>query len=104
MADEKGETRRQRNERFEEASPDIEVPEEGGHVWDWFWTLSARRRSGPEALSFGEVAEWCRLLLQDVLPAEVEMLMEMDDAYLRAVREEQAASRARALEQQNSGG
>ncbi len=103
MADEKGETRRQRNARFDEKSPDVEVPPEGAHVWGWFWTLSDRRRSGPEALTFADVGEWSRLLQIDLLPQEVEMLMAMDDRYLRAVREDQDAARARALESQKKG-
>ncbi len=103
MADENGETRRQRNERFGAESPDVDVPMEGAHVWDWFWALSGRRRSGPEALTFADVGEWQRLVMVDLLPQEVEMLMAMDDQYLRAVREDQDAARARALESQNNG-
>ncbi|KWV17132.1 phage tail assembly chaperone [Xanthomonas translucens] len=103
MADEQGETRRQRNARFGEPSPVVEVPEEAAHVWAWFWLLSGRRRSGPEALNYAEIGEWQRLSQQDVLPAEIDMLVAMDDAYLRAVREDQAAARARALDSQNGG-
>lgn len=98
VPDERGETRRQRNARFGEESPDVEVPEEGEHVWDWFWELCPRRRSGPEPLTFADVGEWQRLLMYDLLREEVEMLMAMDDRYLTAVREDQAAARARALE------
>lgn|GEM_PF-909392 len=101
MADEKGETRRQRNERFEIATPDVDLPDEGAHVWAWFWDLSARRRAGPEALSFSDVGDWQRLLQLDLLPQEVGMLMAMDDKYLAAVREDQAAARERALDAQN---
>lgn len=103
MADEKGETRRERNARFGAETPDIDVPHEGGHVWDWFWSLSNRRRTGPEALSFAEIGEWQRLTGQDVLPVEIEMLLSMDDAYLRAVREDQAAVRAAVRGQQEPG-
>ncbi len=103
MADEKGETRRERNARFGEETPDVDVPDQGAHVWEWFWELSGRRKTGPEALSFAEVGEWQRLTGQDVLPVEIEMLLSMDDAYLRAVREDQAAVRARVLEKQEPG-
>ncbi|MBD7952719.1 hypothetical protein H9654_00745 [Stenotrophomonas sp. Sa5BUN4] len=101
MADEQGETRRQRNERFEIATPDMDLPDEGLHVWEWFWDLSARRRAGPEALSYSDVGDWQRLLQLDLLPQEVAMLMAMDDKYLAAVREDQAAARERALDAQN---
>lgn len=99
MPDSTGETRRTRNERFGELSPEVRVPDRGEHIWDWFWQLSARRRSGPEALTFADVGEWCRLLLVDPLPQEVEMLMAMDDTYLKAVREDQAAAQQRAIEE-----
>lgn len=98
MPDDTGETRRQRNARFEIDAPNVDVPDEVEHVWAWFWELSARRRSGPEALAFGDVAAWAELTGQQLLPVEIDMLMAMDDAYLRAVREDQAAARARALE------
>ncbi|MGE8288663.1 MAG: phage tail assembly chaperone [Stenotrophomonas sp.] len=102
MADEKGETRRQRNERFGATSPEVEVPDQLLHVWDWFWELSARRRSGPEALTFADIGEWSRLRQVDLQPIEVEFLMAMDDAYLKAVREDQEAARQRALDESRS--
>jgi len=104
MADEKGETRRQRNARFGESTPEVQIPEGAEHVWEWFWELSARRRSGPEAMTFADVGEWQRLMCLDLLPQEVGMLMAMDDQYLAAVREDQAAARARALEPNNGSG
>ena len=103
MADENGETRRQRNARFGIAeSPEPEVPDAAAHVWGWFWELSGRRRSGPEALTFADVGEWARLLQVDLLPEEVGMLMAMDDQYLRAVREDQKAARERAMQHNGS--
>lgn len=102
MADENGETRRQRNERFGIESPDQEFPGGALHVWDWFWQLSGRRHSGPEALTFADVGQWSRLLHIDLLPEEVQMLMAMDDQYLRAVREEQKAARERSQQQNGS--
>lgn len=99
MADDKGETRRQRNERFGIQSPALDIPGQVLHVWEWFWQLSGRRHSGPEALTFADVGEWSRLLRIDLLPEEVQMLMAMDDQYLRAVREDQKAARERAQQQ-----
>ncbi|TAA11303.1 hypothetical protein EA658_16715 [Pseudoxanthomonas winnipegensis] len=87
-----------RNERFGLSSPTIVVPVEGGHLWRWFWDLSARRRSGPEALSYAEISAWRAFGNKRIEPEEVETLVAMDDAYLRAVREEQAAARERANE------
>ena len=65
MPDGNGETRRTRNERFGELSPEVRIPDRGAHIWDWFWQLSARRKSGPEALTFADVGDWSRLLLVD---------------------------------------
>lgn len=84
-------------------SPEYEVPEAGDHVWEWFWALSARRRSGPEALTYAEVGEWARLTATPIRPEEVEMLMRMDDAFLSEVREEQAAQIEK-QRQENAGG
>lgn len=95
MADENGETRRERNARFEEEAPEVDVPDEGMHVWAWFWSLSARRHSGPEPIAFCELSAWSRQMQVDVTPDEIEMLMAMDDAYLKAVHEEQEAARER---------
>lgn len=98
MPNEKGETRRQRNTRFRQASPPLRVPANGRHVWDWFWQLSARRRSGPESLSYAEIESWARMTATPVRPEEVDMLTAMDDAYVTEVRKEQMA----ALERERS--
>ncbi|KAG1471040.1 hypothetical protein G6F57_011538 [Rhizopus arrhizus] len=85
MADETGETRRQRNARFGiTEAPEMEIPDAAAHVWGWFWELSARRHSGPEALTFADIGQWASLLQMELLPEEVQMLMAMDDQYLRA--------------------
>lgn len=104
MKDEKGETRRERNTKFGHPSPDYEIPDQADHVWDWFWELSARRRSGPEALTFAEVGEWQRLTGTAIRPEEVEMIMRMDDAFLSQVREDQSAAADRAREDAKSKG
>lgn len=95
MPDEKGETRRQRNARFGQPSPENDIPDAVEHVWEWFWDLSARRKSGPEALTYAEVGEWQRLTGTAIRPEEVEMLMKMDDAFLAECREEQRSHQAR---------
>ena len=96
MPNEHGETRRQRNQKFNQPAPPVEIPSEGAHLWHWFWSLSNRRPSGPEPLSYAEVGEWQRLTHTPIRPEEVEMLMRMDDAYLAEVRKEQAAAADRA--------
>lgn len=91
-----GETRRQRNERFNQAHLNPEPPEPpvgAEHVWLWFWELSKRRRSGPEAISYAEIGEWTRVTGTLVAPEEVAMLIAMDDAYLKAIGEDRRAAR-----------
>lgn len=98
MPDENGETRRQRNERYGEASktPEIVFPDAGEHIWDWFWNeLTDRRKSGPEPLGYAEIGEWQRLTRIQILPEEIAVLIAMDKAYIKAVHEEQDAARAR---------
>lgn len=96
MPDENGETRRERNTRFGKDSPEYSVPDAGDHVWEWFWELSGRRRSGPEALTYAEIGEWQRLAGVEVRREEVEMLMQMDDAFVSEVRKEQRLAMERA--------
>lgn len=97
MPDENGETRRQRHKRFGEPDPpEPHPPDAVDHVWGWFWELSSRRRSGPEALSFAEVGEWQRLMGLQVRREEIELLMQMDDAFVSEVRKEQRLAMERA--------
>lgn len=98
MPNDDGETRRQRNLKFGQPVPALVIPPNGQHVWHWFWSLSNRRRNGPEPLSYSDVGEWQRLTHTPIRPEEVEMLMRMDDAYLTEVRKEQAAAIERARE------
>ena len=103
MPDENGETRRQRNTKFGHPSPDYDAPDAVAHVWEWFWDLSARRKSGPEALTYAEIGEWQRLTGTAIRPEEVEMLMKMDDAFLADVREEQRMHMVRARDKATGG-
>lgn len=97
MADENGETRRERHKRFFQPDPPrANPPPEAIHLWNWFWSLSNRRPSGPEPLAFGEIQAWSRMTRTPIRPEEVEMLTAMDDAYISEVRKEQAAAMERA--------
>lgn len=99
MPDENGETRRQRHKRFHQPDPPhARPPREVSHLWDWFWSLSNRRQSGPEPLTFGEIQAWSRMTATPIRPEEVEMLAAMDDAYVSEVRKEQAAAMERMRE------
>ncbi len=80
------------------------MPEAGAHLWDWFWELSKRRRSGPEPLTFGEIGEWGRLTGTAVRPEEVSILLRMDDAFIAQAREEQNDAAVRASEKHGKSG
>jgi len=64
-----------------------EIPPEGKHVWLWFWDLHQGRGGGfgPAPLAYGEIEAWGRLLRTAPRAWEVEMLRQMDVAYLSAV-------------------
>lgn len=73
--------------------PEIEIPEDGQHVWNWFIDLHKKRGSsgfGAAPLLYTEIRAWGELMRITVEPWEVTAIMEMDDAYLetRAVLQE----------------
>lgn len=78
------------------------MPTEGMHLWLWFWRLSARRQrgeGGPQALTYAEVDSWSRLTCTKVGPEEVDILMDMDQAYLAEQFKEIRAARERVTSQ-----
>lgn len=96
-------TRREQNERFNQAhlTPDVEPPEDGEHIWDWFWHLSGHRHqgmNGPQPLTYQDVDLWSRMTGTKVLREEIAILMRMDTAYLNAVAECNEEQRKRAEE------
>lgn len=94
------ETRRQYNERFGQAdkSPDIEVPEAGEYLWDWYFDAEqrfSRIRDGVcYLISPSEWMAWRDITRNLVYPWEFDILAAMDRAYARAVNEEIEAGRA----------
>jgi hypothetical protein len=64
-------------------------------VWEWFFELSAQRKSGPEHLGFAEIGEWQRLLGRYIRPEEIKMILAMDTAYVSALKKEQQLLRER---------
>lgn len=92
-------SRRELNERFNVAhlNQDAEPPEDGEHIWSWFWGLSNKRHqgvNGPQPLTYPDIEAWSRATGTVVLREEIAILMQMDDAYLSAVAEEHKAQRA----------
>ena len=101
MPDDKGETRRQRNEKFgkPELTEDIEIPDEGLHIWSWFWDLNVSRQqgfSGPNALLLTDIANWAGLTGEIIIREEISIIRAMDLVYLQKMAEEQKLSMERA--------
>jgi hypothetical protein len=68
------------------------LPEEVLHVWEWFWKLSARRRSGPEPITWAELDAWARRGAPfPPLREELDMLVAMDDAFLAELHSDRRA-------------
>ena len=98
--DEDGETRRERNERFdcEDQNPEIEPPEDGKWLWDWFLELNACRSQGfsaPNAVTFPDLESWSRLTGNIIRREEIAIIRRMDDAFLAALAEEREEQRKR---------
>lgn len=85
--DENGETRAERNARFDRADltpPEPEVPWQFEHVWSWFWEISGQRASGVDGagpIAWRDIADWSRLTGNELQPEELRMLIDMDVAF-----------------------
>ena len=95
-------TRAEFNASFGVDSPEApEIPDAVAHVWEWWWKLNARRLPGFEAmapLSYSEIYHWSALTRTQITPAEIGILIQMDDAYLQAVSAERKEQRERGKE------
>ena len=62
-------------------------PVDGTHVWAWFLELSAGRGSngfGPNPISWFDLLAWTALTGTIIRPAEIEAIMALDRAWLKA--------------------
>lgn len=102
--DENGETRRERNEKFDAESPSLDIPDEGLYLWQWFWNLSTwfrRVRSGvSEPIVPSEMIAWAEVIGVEVRPAEFAILHVMDMAFCEATNVEISEWRERDREKQ----
>jgi hypothetical protein len=96
-------TRRERNERFNEISPQLIIPESGQYLWELYHQL---HRSIPR-VSDGyyrlipptEFECWCRLTGTLVYPTEYDILVAMDRMYCEEANKELDADRERSQEE-----
>lgn len=87
------ETRREYRMRFgQDGGPQADTPTQFFYVWQWFWKLSDRRAIGEsgaqQPLSCTEIRGWSDLLGLEMRQPEIEMILEMDAAYLQASNSE----------------
>ncbi|QWY83149.1 hypothetical protein [Rhizobium phage RHph_X2_24] len=97
--DENGETRRQRNDRFEVASPPLVIPSYGRYLWDWYDELSngvIRTFDGVcHPIPWTEFHAWLNVTGNIVHSSEFEILRDMDRAFCAAMNDEFEAYRQR---------
>lgn len=65
-----------------------EIPFYIEHIWVWFWQLHKGRTygmSGPNPLTWENILAWRNLLDIEIRPIEIDILNEMDSAYLKYI-------------------
>ena len=72
----------------EEEGPDIELPEEGRHVWEAFQDLHAARTYG-SAISYRDISDYSSMRGPTLVSWEVEALRKIDAAWLSQIAEDQ---------------
>lgn len=105
--DENGETRRERNTRFNHPTPNVRVPPEGRYLWDWFLELNQTRqegKAGPQRLTHSEIKAWAELRRVVIRPEEVAVLMEMDNVFISETRQEINDALTRITDKARQGG
>lgn len=99
LPNEKGETKRERNTRFGVTSPeliDISDDVDCQRLVGLFWQVSRLRTSnmgGPDPLMPQTLLSWLQIKNETLLHEEIELLMQMDIAFLSAWRREQRKER-----------
>lgn len=91
-------TRRERNEAFEIDSPEVEFPDEGSVLWEWFWDIRSSQSSGFNGVmrvSNGELVDWIQITGNVLRREEVSILRTMDVRYCVEIDREAEAIRDR---------
>lgn len=100
--DEFGETRRERNERFETPSPRLDIPEAGLYLWHWYSELaegSARVIDGVcHPIGWADFTAWAMISGRIVRTEEFEVLRKLDTEFCKHTNTEFAEYRERERE------
>ena len=90
--DEKGETRRQRNERLDHYTPPFEIPKDGQYIWNWFREISAIASNVSDGfykpIPPSEYLAWQQLTENIVYPWEYDIMFAMDAVYCDEMNKE----------------
>lgn len=87
--DSTGETRRQRNARFGQSSPDIKWPDECGYLKSWFFEIKSGVKTG-DIITWVDLKNWIDITGNLVTEDEILVIKEMDNAYCQQVSIEQS--------------
>lgn len=97
-----GETRRERNERVGEATPEFRVPPEGLYIWNWYRQISAIASTIHEQVNRpippSEYLAWTSITGNIVYPIEYDIMFAMDLAYCSEINKEISDRREREIE------
>ena len=104
-----GKTRRQRNEKLGGAhmNKTVDLPPNGVHIWNLFWSLSCNRDSGengPSRISPRDIMDWIALSGDLITRRECGMILAMDNVYRATMADEIRGNSARAAAQAKARG
>lgn len=106
IEDERGETRKERNEIAEVFTPPLIINDYAQYLWEWFHDLSSsvsRVQDGIcKLIASSEYLAWAELSGNIVLDDEYAILRAMDRVYCREMNAEFEAYRARQRERQEA--
>lgn len=105
LPNEKGETRRERNQRLEIETPDFEIPSAGEYIWEWFTALSnVIHRIDFNGYYYNlppsEILAWCKLTGTEITENEYEIISAMDSSFCKELNAEIEANRSRKMDEQ----
>jgi hypothetical protein len=106
LPNEKGETRRERNLKFEEYTPPFSIPESGVYLWRWYFSISdslRRVREGIcEPIPPSEYIAWSHISGEIINHREQKILQRMDIAFCSEMNKELTDFRTRREEEQKA--
>lgn len=108
IPDEKGETRRDRNERFGHDAPPLEIPEDGRYLWEWYQEVAdgtARFRENLyHPITWADLKAWADCTGNIVYSSEFDILRAMDAAFTRGMNINVQERQTRAMDEAKKGG